>query len=878
MTVSVKGTTIGTTADATGHYYLKNLPEGPCTIVAEAIGYSTVEQQVVMKRNKTVELNFVMQEQTLAMDEVVVSATRNVTNKRSSAVIVNVASAKLFDRTASTDLAETMKFQSGLRIENNCGNCGTTQLRINGLEGQYSQILLDSNPIFSSLAAVYGLEQLPTAMIERVEVIRGGGSALFGSSAIGGVVNIITKEPLRNSLTLSNITDILKGGTAEYNTSLNGSFVSDDRRAGVYLFGMIKNRNAYDRNGDGYSDIPRLQSETAGFRGYYKTSAYTKLTAEYHHIHEFRRGGDSIDLAPHMTNIAEQLDHRIDGGSLRFDGFSADSRHRYGVGISAQGIKRNSYYGTDKNPDTYGHTTDLTLVASAQYTYAFERCLFMPAQLTAGAEYTYNDLSDDFPAVGRHMVQTVQSGGVYVQNEWQNERFNIIVGGRLDAHNMVDKPIFSPRANIRYSPHRDIGLRLSYSSGYRAPQAYNEDLHIDVLNRQAAIIRIDPNLKPEHSHSVSASADLYHCFGRVETNLLIKGFYTDLNDVFALSKVGEDEAGNIIKLRHQRLGRNRQGHNRRVQDRHGRYIRTSGWLHLPAQPLRRARKVVGRCGTAAAHVPLPRQLWIPYGRLRPYAASDGLALRELYGAHARTAQCRIHRTRHRTSDTLVLGHGPAHGIRLPTDRLHRHGAQRRCQEPVRQLPAGSRLRPREGFGLHLRPHAAAYLLRRVEVYALTSSYPHNKGSLFRKAAFVIYMSIIAFQAPPPRCSTSTLTPMAIRIMPPHRSALMRRAYRPPNFMPKRSPAIVTANDTNPMTQSGYTRSDASFIPIHTNDMPTASASMLVASAMVNMTFVSSGLKCLFSSLPNDSITMRPPRKSRMANAIQWSTLSIRWRK
>ena len=146
VTVSVKGTTIGTTADATGHYYLKNLPEGPCTIVAEAIGYSTVEQQVVMNRNKTVELNFVMQEQTLAMDEVVVSATRNVTNKRSSAVIVNVASAKLFDRTASTDLAETMKFQSGLRIENNCGNCGTTQLRINGLEGQYSQILLDRTP------------------------------------------------------------------------------------------------------------------------------------------------------------------------------------------------------------------------------------------------------------------------------------------------------------------------------------------------------------------------------------------------------------------------------------------------------------------------------------------------------------------------------------------------------------------------------------------------------------------------------------------------------------------------------------------------------------------------------------------------------------
>ena len=140
VTVSVKGTAIGTTADATGHYYLKNLPEGPCTIVAEAIGYSTVEQQVVMKRNKTVELNFVMQEQTLAMDEVVVSATRNVTNKRSSAVIVNVASAKLFDRTASTDLAETMKFQSGLRIENNCGNCGT---KLSGQSGPLNRTVYD---------------------------------------------------------------------------------------------------------------------------------------------------------------------------------------------------------------------------------------------------------------------------------------------------------------------------------------------------------------------------------------------------------------------------------------------------------------------------------------------------------------------------------------------------------------------------------------------------------------------------------------------------------------------------------------------------------------------------------------------------------------
>ena len=136
----------------------------------------------------------------MSMDDVVVSATRNEPTKRNTATIVNVTSHKIFDNTASTNLAESVRFQPGLRVENTCGNCGAVQLRINGLEGQYSQVLLDSSPIFSSLAGVYRVELVPVAMIERVEVIRGGGSALFGSNDIGGVVNIITKEPLRNSL------------------------------------------------------------------------------------------------------------------------------------------------------------------------------------------------------------------------------------------------------------------------------------------------------------------------------------------------------------------------------------------------------------------------------------------------------------------------------------------------------------------------------------------------------------------------------------------------------------------------------------------------------------------------------------------------------
>lgn len=553
-TLALKGTTIGAATDATGHFFLKNLPTGRFTLVASAVGYAPAEREVELRADRTIEVNFELHEAALAVDEVVVSASRTETNKRFSPTIVSVASQKLFENTASCNLAESMNFQSGLRVENNCGNCGTTQLRINGLDGQYSQVLLDSRPIFSSLAGMYGLELFPASMIERVEVIRGGGSALFGSSAIGGVVNIITREPLRNSVALGNTTNILEGGSADFNTSLNGSFVSDDYRTGIYLFGMVRSRDSYDRNDDGFSDIPKLNSETAGFRAYYKTSAYTRLTAEYHHIHEFRRGGNAFNQPPHMADIAEQLDHKIDGGGLKFDWFAPDDRHRLGIYLSAQHIDRDSYFGTEQNPTAYGGTNDMTVVAGAQYTYAFERLLFLPSDLTAGIEYNYNTLHDEYLGFGRDLRQTTHTTGFFFQNEWKSEKVNFLIGGRLDKHNLMRRVVFSPRANVRYSPIPQVGLRLSYSSGFRAPQAYNEDLHIDALDNKMVLIRLSPDLRPEYSHSLSASVDLYRTFGRVQTNLLIEGFYTMLDDVFTLEKVGEDSQGNVIKERRNASG------------------------------------------------------------------------------------------------------------------------------------------------------------------------------------------------------------------------------------------------------------------------------------------------------------------------------------
>ena len=555
-TIAVKGTTIGIATDATGHYFLKNLPQGRFTLVASSVGYRSAEQTVEISPDKTIEVNFSLTEEALSVEEVVVSASRTETNKKTSPTIVSVASAKLFESTASCNLAETMNFQSGLRVETNCGNCGTTQLRINGLEGQYSQVLLDSRPIFSSLASVYGLEQLPVAMIERVEVLRGGGSALYGSSAIGGTINVITKEPSRNSAQLAHTLTSL-GGSNSYdnNTMLNASLVTESGRAGLCVFAQNRHRSGYDHDGDGFTELPLINSRSAGMRSFFRTGAYSRITAQYHHIDEYRRGGDLLDLPPHEVMVAEQTDHSIDGGSLSFDISSADRRNRFNAYASFQNTARKSYYGSKQDPDAYGRTHDLTVATGAQYIHSFDRLWFLPADLTLGVEYNYNDLDDESIGYDYRTKQKVHIIGAYLQNEWKNEHWSLLIGGRLDKHSLVDHVIFSPRANLRYNPGEGASLRLSYSSGFRAPQAFDEDMHIAIVGGERVRIRLADDLREERSHSLSLSADLYHRFGKVQTNLLVEGFYTTLDHVFALRPLPDpDTDGSTIKERYNGSG------------------------------------------------------------------------------------------------------------------------------------------------------------------------------------------------------------------------------------------------------------------------------------------------------------------------------------
>lgn len=176
-TVLIVGSGQGTVSNEEGQFELKNLPAGKYTLRVSAVGYKTQEKEIEVNKDFTAVVHFQMQEESFMTDEVVVSANRNEVSRKAAPVVVNVMSTKLFEMVNSTDLAKTLNYQSGLRVENNCQNCGFPQVRINGLEGPYSQILINSRPIISALSGVYGLEQIPVNMIERVEVVRGGGSA-----------------------------------------------------------------------------------------------------------------------------------------------------------------------------------------------------------------------------------------------------------------------------------------------------------------------------------------------------------------------------------------------------------------------------------------------------------------------------------------------------------------------------------------------------------------------------------------------------------------------------------------------------------------------------------------------------------------------------
>ena len=554
--VQILNTDYSAMTDASGHYTFRDLKPGNYEIQVSFMGYRTMTKSVSAAAHRTIELNFEAEPDAFMLDQVVVTSSKTETRRRESPSLVNIVSGKTFMNAGACSLADGLDFQPGVRVENDCQNCGFTQVRINGLDGHYSQILMNSRPVFSALAGVYGLEHIPANMIDRVEVMRGGGSALFGSSAVGGTINIITKDPLSNSAQVSHtLSSMGVSGALDNNTTVNASVVTDNNKAGIFVYGQSRSRDGYDDNNDGFTEVAQLKSQTLGARTFLRTSADTKLTLEYHCTHEYRRGGDRLDQPAHMALIAEQADHYINAGEATFDWWLRDRRDKLSIFAATQNTRRKSYYGSDMDPNAYGRTSDIVVTAGSQWTHPIDRFIFMPSELVAGVEYSYNRLHDVTVGYGHDILQNINICSAYLQNEWKNERWGFLAGARVDKHTLISNPIVSPRVNIRWNPSDNLNFRASYSTGFRSPQAYDEDFHVAIVGGERVVTVLAPGLRQESSQSVSLSADLYHRFGNVQTNLLIEGFYTDLRDVFALRQLeGTDANGNAVLERYNGSG------------------------------------------------------------------------------------------------------------------------------------------------------------------------------------------------------------------------------------------------------------------------------------------------------------------------------------
>jgi outer membrane receptor for ferrienterochelin and colicins len=579
-TITVKGTTYGIATDETGHYILVNLPVGTHTIKAQAVGFKPLEKEISIQAGETKEINFTLEEDVMGLEEVVITADRSEIKRTESVNIVNTLSPKLFSSSQSVTVIEGLAFSPGLRIENNCQNCGFSQVRMNGMEGPYSQILINSRPIFSGLAGVYGLELIPANMIERIEVLRGGGSALYGSNAIAGVINIILKESVSNSYEAGFSTSLTgtgmdeSGGIApDYSANFNTSLISADSKTGISLYGFTRERKLFDANNDTYSEIAPMTNLTIGSRLFHRFSLRSKVAVDFFNIKEDREGGNRHEYPLHQRDVAEAVKHDIKTGAVTFEQYLREY-DLFTVFVSAQHLVRDSYYGANRSLKDYGRSEDLTYNTGIQYKAFLGR-----SSIIAGFENTGGFLKDEklgypdydnavivndsivsVPQTGNTLIsdQSSVTTGAFLQYDLKLNKFKLGLGGRLDHYSIIDNAknneaktgnVFSPRISVMYEVYPSVQARLSYSQGYRAPQIFDEDLHIETSGSRQVINVNDPDLKQETSHSIMTSLDINRLIGTVSTGLLIEGFYTRLNDPFVNLIGVPDETGRVLYTR-----------------------------------------------------------------------------------------------------------------------------------------------------------------------------------------------------------------------------------------------------------------------------------------------------------------------------------------
>jgi outer membrane receptor for ferrienterochelin and colicins len=474
-----------------------------------------------------------------------VTATR--TSKRLDEVPVRteVVVPELIRLSASRTLAEAVEFTPGVRVESNCQNCNFSQIRLLGLQGSYTQILFDGQPTLSSLASVYGVEQIPTRMIDRIEIVKGGGSAIYGPGSVAGVINIIPRRPSRSGGYVEARQEWLDG-VPGHSAGVAADWVSRQRDTALTIFGQSDKVRPADIGGDGFTDVGRRDFNALGLRfSRNMLDRRGELTLDYNHLEESRRGGDRLDRPEHEATLAESARTRRDAAGA-FWHHTPNAAFDYRLGLSFAGTRRDTYYGAGMDPDAYGTSRNPLWAADSQFNHYLDRHI-----VSWGGQLTSDRVEDSQPAYHRHTDETYRNAGGFLQHDWFfAEGWELIYGVRVDKHSALRSPIFSPRAALLWSATSLLNLRASVARGFLAPQVFDEDLHIAQVGGEGRVIRNSPELRHETSTSWMLGGEWRPKWGRgvglVEVNL----FHTGIQDIFA---VVEDDDPSTPDLEFARL-------------------------------------------------------------------------------------------------------------------------------------------------------------------------------------------------------------------------------------------------------------------------------------------------------------------------------------
>jgi outer membrane receptor for ferrienterochelin and colicins len=583
-TIMVKGTNMGTYADGTGHFKLVNLPVGKSIIIAKAIGYKAQEKEIFMERGEAVNLFFELEEDALELEQIVVTGTRIGHYIKDVPVRTEVISIKEIESKNAYNLYQALEGTPGIRVESQCQYCNFTMVRMQGLGAEHTQILINGQPIYSGLASVYGLQQLSTLDVDRIEVVKGAGSALYGSGAVAGAINIIPKEPSFEPIVT---VDVQFGNHKTNNYGIFSSIRNEKGNIGLNIFAQKLFAAAIDetsegiskdkvRKKDGISDRVESNLTNTGF-GLFINNAFLKndkLILRGKSILENRQGGTMNDdyYKNPLTDGTENITTDRYEAELSYNKkIKNDLELKFSLAYAAH--KRdatndsylNDYLSThhDSVPDLRNMrpylanenllTTTFTtgkristhnLLLGIQYFYDILKESGMYVVVDTGSSYwgesyrsVSNKLADEF--------------GIFIQDEWAViEQFVVVPGIRYDYHYSeekysADKEVFAskffpktkfervslnPRIAIKYGFSKTITLRANVGTGFRAPFGFSEDLH---LCSGSPRIWKSSDLNPETSVSYNFSADYYGKKIRLSTNF----FRTDLKN-----KIGFTEA------------------------------------------------------------------------------------------------------------------------------------------------------------------------------------------------------------------------------------------------------------------------------------------------------------------------------------------------